>query len=1348
MKIIAGSRSVAGAAFAGAFLAASLAAGCGNAGGDAPKAPEAANLYVKSFSAPNYTGLFLDEDLQFVFSAPVSEESINPDSIQIRTGPTGGIAPFGQYVRGVFLVDPDTGNRVVIDPDPNRITENQINRIESTGDLSRLEDSLRIDLGYDQPKESTGERRPLFDKSRSNIVTFVPDIPTRASKKVLPSGSTQVTIDDAAYTPGSTYTVAVPGQPSSNVLENLSGDPLISINNRVFTSSFRVIPDTLGTDLFLGSESAGIPRIIHTAPFNGDTAVPVTTTIAIRFSQGLDPRTVLDPDNPQFLVEWVTNAKKSITVPAANVSAGTDTVTSAAHGFVDGDRIQLTATTNTYPAGLPATLVTNHSVPASAVTVDDINDLDPNENSILLAGHGFIGGDIVKFTSTSGSMPLGLLINTNYYVVGTSFDRFRLSLTKGGSVVPIFTPGTGTHNFQRTTPIDYYVVNAATDTFQLSLTPGGGVVDILSSGIGNHTFTGTKPTSFPIPCTVFLAQQRLGKCEVILTPIAPLPSTANPDDPTKSSSSIRVTASALILDLVGNAMVPSTFSFFTGPSSEPFPGDIFVDFIDPETVNSTSVPQSFFENEAETSAVWNADKPYVGAVAGEATAAFAPYAGDASETSTSIGAPSSLPAGTLDDLGNFYAQAALGDVTLHTGTATQRIFNFQTFRIGIGSKVFVTGNHPLVIHCQGDVNIEGELILDGSTGANGIAGTQPAGPVTGGAGGAGGPGGSAGGDGAIHVLGGGVYSFGSFEGQNGFGAGGGLGGFTGENDGNALGTFWPRDPVALAAYQTRIVPTANVNTTTNKFASSNHQLDDGGRIRLTATSGAPAPLAINTDYWIVGKTANDFQLALTRGGAAIDVTSQGTGPHTFTVFSQSPCLLTAPQTYAPCRNRECGGGGGYFANGGDAANIGKTQMARNGAGYANGGTGGLSWGDDEMSTVSSTSASVEVAGGGTVTLTGIPTLVAGAGGSGGGGGGGEDDSQNSGLSINHGVADGSDEGGAGGGGGGGAVQIVSYTALNVAGKISAKGGKGGDSNDGGAGGGGGSGGAIWLQCRGDVSIQLGAVLDVAGGAGGGGNADGTTDIALGGTGSKGRIRIEDGDGVVVNLPADASLVTFDPVVDPEDPLDTGFIDLASLAVSDWQNTFIFTPDFSAPTIVADVFPTLGETSRVRVYMQGAPENVTNGVDDPDVLNATQWGLVYDSNLCTVVTVPSGSVDAATDTWTAAGHGLVDGTAVTLSNVAPADLPGGVDNQAIYFVVNSTANTFKLSATATGAPIDLTSGGVGTHAVVTSGIDPAGTWDDLDNNKWWRFRVRFDVDAAHQFADPVPTIRSALFQIDQ
>lgn len=61
--------------------------------------------------------------------------------------------------------------------------------------------------------------------------------------------------------------------------------------------------------------------------------------------------------------------------------------------------------------------------------------------------------------------------------------------------------------------------------------------------------------------------------------------------------------------------------------------------------------------------------------------------------------------------------------------------------------------------------------------------------------------------------------------------------------------------------------------------------------------------------------------------------------------------------------------------------------------------------------------------------------------------------------------------------------------------------------------------------------------------------------------------------------------------------------------------------------------------------------------------------------------------AATDTVTINGHGLSDGDRIRIIAIAGgAGLAAGTS----YFVVNSTTNTFKLSATAGGAAIDITS----------------------------------------------------------
>ena len=903
--------------FTGA-TALAVSAGCGGGGGGAPKAPEAAAIYALTFNLPNYSGVFLDEDLVLRLSAPVKEDSINPDSVRFRTGPAGGTTPFGVFVRGVFMVDPATGTRVVVDPDLGT-TGFWDNEIERKGNLGRIPAASRIDLGRNS---TNGLRRVIFDKSERTYITFVPEVPTRA------------VLDDTGLAPASTYTVSVPGYPSTNTLENMAGQQLLSPNNRVFTSTFTTVPAT-APQLFLGSESAGIPRIIQSDPVNGEVLVPVTKAITIYFSHPLDPRTVTP-------------------------------------------------------------------------------------------------------------------------------DKFKVELVS------------------------------------------------------------TTPPYLQLPVSVFLAQQRRFDIPVVLTPINPLP----------ADSVIRVTVDSGIEDLLGQAMVTSNISFSTGFGSG--------GFVDPSVEEFTDESNS---DVANTSSNWNNSKPYVGGVSGELTAAFAPYAGDGTDGAFSA------PVGLI--------------TTLNTGSVTQRVFNYTTFSIPIGATVAVNGNFPLVIHCQGAVDISGALVLDGSDGGNGLRGDNAGGSATGGAAATGRGGGGSGGAGAMAVNGAG----GNFDGLDGFGSGAGTGGHTGENDGGTT-NFWPRT-----------IYTGGTQTCTNP-----------------------------------------------------------------------------PWNYEPCRQREGGGGGSFGTAGTSAENIGATLIARNGSLVPNGGLVGNTYGDGAMSsaTTTSTTATVQVKDplnlGGplrTIVLNGIPTLV--QGGSGGGGGGGEDDKDASNL---WGSADGSDEGGGGGGAGGGGVQITSYLTINVAGTISANGGNGGNSYDDvsgtqfsqGAGGGGGSGGAIWLQCRGTLTFQPGSVVTVDGGIGGQGFADGTNVLRLAGDGGLGRVRIEDADGNFANAPAVASTGAFSPA-----------LDLDSVATSVWQSTGIFTPKYLTPVIDADVFPALLFNGTIKVYYEGAPEDISDIADNPDTANSTGWILVYDST----------------------AGGLIAG-------------------------------------------------------------DP---WTILDDNKWFRYRVNFHVDAFHTFTDPLPTVRS-------
>lgn len=71
-------------------------------------------------------------------------------------------------------------------------------------------------------------------------------------------------------------------------------------------------------------------------------------------------------------------------------------------------------------------------------------------------------------------------------------------------------------------------------------------------------------------------------------------------------------------------------------------------------------------------------------------------------------------------------------------------------------------------------------------------------------------------------------------------------------------------------------------------------------------------------------------------------------------------------------------------------------------------------------------------------------------------------------------------------------------------------------------------------------------------------------------------------------------------------------------------------------------------------------------------------------------------DNATDTWTRSSHGLINGDIVHLTT--SGGLPTGYLISTVYFVVQATTDTFKLSLTFGGTPVDGTTNGTGTQTV--------------------------------------------------
>jgi hypothetical protein len=69
---------------------------------------------------------------------------------------------------------------------------------------------------------------------------------------------------------------------------------------------------------------------------------------------------------------------------------------------------------------------------------------------------------------------------------------------------------------------------------------------------------------------------------------------------------------------------------------------------------------------------------------------------------------------------------------------------------------------------------------------------------------------------------------------------------------------------------------ATVNTTTDKVTITAHGQANNTPVTLGGTA-LPAPLAAGTVYFLINVTTNDFQLAATSGGGAINLTTTGTG---------------------------------------------------------------------------------------------------------------------------------------------------------------------------------------------------------------------------------------------------------------------------------------------------------------------------------------------------------------------------------------------------------------------------------------------------------------------------------------
>lgn len=100
------------------------------------------------------------------------------------------------------------------------------------------------------------------------------------------------------------------------------------------------------------------------------------------------------------------------------------------------------------PNGLCAKITSFMKRPAANGTPQTCT-VDAGTNNITCAGHGYVTGESVSFTSTT-TLPSPLAINTEYYVIYVDTNTFQLAtsyyLSSIGTVIDITDAGTGTHS--------------------------------------------------------------------------------------------------------------------------------------------------------------------------------------------------------------------------------------------------------------------------------------------------------------------------------------------------------------------------------------------------------------------------------------------------------------------------------------------------------------------------------------------------------------------------------------------------------------------------------------------------------------------------------------------------------------------------------------------------------------------------------------------------------------------------------------------------------------------------------------------------------------------------------------
>ena len=122
----------------------------------------------------------------------------------------------------------------------------------------------------------------------------------------------------------------------------------------------------------------------------------------------------------------------------------------------------------------------------------------------------------------------------------------------------------------------------------------------------------------------------------------------------------------------------------------------------------------------------------------------------------------------------------------------------------------------------------------------------------------------------------------------------------------------------------------------------------------------------------------------------------------------------------------------------------------------------------------------------------------------------------------------------------------------------------------------------------------------------------------------------------------------------------------------------------------------------------ADQEIALSVTPPLLYHKTWWALMPKWTECKTFTV-----DSTTDTFTSPGHGFANGQPVIFLLSANPVGPTGISTNVRYYLRDVTTDTFKVSTTVGGAPVDILTNGSGTNYV--SNTWPRERRDDHQND---------------------------------